>query len=311
MSRYAIKLWRDNFCDIRVIGIYPHQLLAGQKTNVDEFSIKRRKRESFKAQHRLLGTRDHPLDHEHQVLDTDPVCITFVVTRFVGQNHAWLQRLLLTESGGRGGDALGPLVDAQVRADAMTGAMFVVTTHIPQELPCERVQLSAACAAREDCVSKCNVSLEDSSEAVAHFGCGLTDGDRSRDVGCTVEVLAAGVNQIQCSAFEPPIALWRGLVMRNGRVRAGGGDRLERKIAQLARGLAKLSQACGSGVVAVQVKLGRRTVSTRRAKLAGDCSFRTSVTFRHRRGRLKFTARFYGNRALLSAVAKTRFARAK
>jgi hypothetical protein len=71
------------------------------------------------------------------------------------------------------------------------------------------------------------------------------------------------------------------------------------------------SQACGSGVVAVQVKAGRRTISTRRSKVAADCSFATSVTFRHRRGRLKFTARFYGNRALLSAIAKPRFARAR
>ena len=38
--------------------------------------------------------------------------------------------------------------------------------------------------------------------------------------------------------------------------------------------------------VAVQVKAGkgaRRTVSTRRSRVAGDCSFRSSVTFRHRR----------------------------
>jgi len=75
-------------------------------------------------------------------------------------------------------------------------------------------------------------------------------------------------------------------------------------------GLAQ-AQACGSGVVAVQVKAGRKTISTRRSRIAANCSFRSSVTFRHRHGRLKFTARFYGNRALLSAVAKPRFARAR
>ena len=70
------------------------------------------------------------------------------------------------------------------------------------------------------------------------------------------------------------------------------------------------SQACGSGVVSVQVKRRSTTISTRRARLSAACTFRSSVTFRRRlRGRLKFAVRFYGNRALLGAIARPRYAR--
>ncbi|MDP9385203.1 MAG: tannase/feruloyl esterase family alpha/beta hydrolase [Actinomycetota bacterium] len=74
------------------------------------------------------------------------------------------------------------------------------------------------------------------------------------------------------------------------------------------------AQGC-RGLVTVQVKAGRRTVSTRRARLRPDCTFRSSVSFaalrRLGRGRLKFTARFQGNGALTAARARSRSARAR
>ena len=63
------------------------------------------------------------------------------------------------------------------------------------------------------------------------------------------------------------------------------------------------AQSCGSGVVEVTVKAGRRTLSTRVARLRGDCTFGSRVTIRRRHGRLRFVARFYGNRALTGAVS--------
>jgi hypothetical protein len=57
-------------------------------------------------------------------------------------------------------------------------------------------------------------------------------------------------------------------------------------------------EACGSGIVSVQVKAGRRTVSTRRTGLRRDCTFRATVTFRRPRRTLTFTARFFGNRVV-------------
>ena len=74
------------------------------------------------------------------------------------------------------------------------------------------------------------------------------------------------------------------------------------------------AQGCGQGVVSIQVKVGAKTVSTRRVALRKDCTYRSTVTFRNRArlgrsGRLKFTARFLGNEALGLRSAKTRVAR--
>jgi hypothetical protein len=74
-------------------------------------------------------------------------------------------------------------------------------------------------------------------------------------------------------------------------------------------------QACGSGVVSVQIKRGRSTVSTRRVLLARDCRYSSSVRFGDRQrigsiGRLRVTARFLGNARLGRATAPTRSIRA-
>jgi len=58
------------------------------------------------------------------------------------------------------------------------------------------------------------------------------------------------------------------------------------------------AQACGSGVVAVTAKSGARTVSTRVTRLRADCGYAVRVRFARVPRRLRFTARFYGNRAL-------------
>jgi Ca2+-binding RTX toxin-like protein len=78
------------------------------------------------------------------------------------------------------------------------------------------------------------------------------------------------------------------------------------------------TQVCAEGgIVSVQTKLGRRTVSTRRVRIDRDCSYDVTVTFRNRRrllrtrrsARLKFTARFLGNRYLRPRAARSVFAR--
>jgi hypothetical protein len=75
------------------------------------------------------------------------------------------------------------------------------------------------------------------------------------------------------------------------------------------------AQACGSGTVAVQIHAGARTISTRRAGLRRDCAFRSRVTFRRAgrlgRGRLRFDARFFGNRVLKAVRGRSRFVLAR
>ena len=67
--------------------------------------------------------------------------------------------------------------------------------------------------------------------------------------------------------------------------------------------------AC-AGQVTVQVKKGRRTISTRRVSVRKDCSYRSTVTLRRAKGTLRFLARFGGNAAVRPVRAKTRRARA-
>ena len=69
------------------------------------------------------------------------------------------------------------------------------------------------------------------------------------------------------------------------------------------------AQAC-TGKVTVQVKKGRRTISTRRVSLRKDCSYRSTVSFKKVKGSLRFLVRFGGNSAVSRTNAKTRRARA-
>jgi len=60
---------------------------------------------------------------------------------------------------------------------------------------------------------------------------------------------------------------------------------------------------CGHGTVTVQVKAGRRTISTRRARLGKDCRYSSTVTFHDRSrfygaSRLRYFIRFGGNAVL-------------
>ena len=74
------------------------------------------------------------------------------------------------------------------------------------------------------------------------------------------------------------------------------------------------AQGCAEGEVAITVKRGRRTMSTRRATLRRDCTFRSTISFRSRPGlgggRLRVAARFLGNDVLRPVSAPTRTARA-
>ena len=70
------------------------------------------------------------------------------------------------------------------------------------------------------------------------------------------------------------------------------------------------AQGCATGDVAVVVKAGNKTISTRRSALTRTCSYRSSVSFRSRkrftkRGRLTVRVRFLGNAVLGPRRAKS------
>ena len=70
------------------------------------------------------------------------------------------------------------------------------------------------------------------------------------------------------------------------------------------------AQGCATGDVAVVVKAGNKTISTRRAALTRTCGYRSSVSFRSRKrftksGRLTVRVRFLGNAVLGPRFAKS------
>jgi hypothetical protein len=74
------------------------------------------------------------------------------------------------------------------------------------------------------------------------------------------------------------------------------------------------SQACTAGQVSVQVKAGKRTLSTRRTNLRRNCTYTSSVSFASRRRfgsarSLRFSARFLGNNVLKADRATSRTGR--
>jgi hypothetical protein len=76
------------------------------------------------------------------------------------------------------------------------------------------------------------------------------------------------------------------------------------------------SQACTAGQVSVQVKAGKRTLSTRRTNLRRDCTYTASVSFASRRRfgsarSLRFSARFLGNNVLKADRATSRTGRVR
>jgi hypothetical protein len=58
-------------------------------------------------------------------------------------------------------------------------------------------------------------------------------------------------------------------------------------------------------VVAVTAKSAARTVSTRVTRLRPDCGYAVRVRFAHRPRHLRFTAGFFGNRALYGISARS------
>jgi hypothetical protein len=84
------------------------------------------------------------------------------------------------------------------------------------------------------------------------------------------------------------------------RFRVTGGIQLPRVVTA--------AQACTTGFVSVQVKRGKRTISTRRVRIRRTCGFSSTVTFRNRRrvgtGRLSVTVRWLGNAVLAPRTAQ-------
>src|SRR4051794_18855534 len=101
--------------------------------------------------------------------------------------------------------------------------MRVVKTRFPQRPPGEAVELAAARTLREDRSCKRDVALQHPREAVAHFVGRLSDRYGAGNVGRAVDILPAGIDQIQRALLQLAVGLFARAVMDNRAVRAGTG----------------------------------------------------------------------------------------
>ena len=87
-------------------------------------------------------------------------------------------------------------MDRQEAADSVAGAVGVIEARFPQRPPGEAVELASARALGKDRGRDRDMALEHAGEAVAHLVGRLADDHGAGDVGGAVDILAAGIDQV-------------------------------------------------------------------------------------------------------------------
>src|SRR5216684_2064926 len=241
--RLVIDKRRQLGAHARVIGIEPGDLAGIEQRRLDQVAVDRRQRDGLEAQHLALAAAAPERRHHDEVLDADAVRAGLVVAGLVRDDHARQERLRV----GQLRDALRPLMDGEIAADAVAGAVVVVEPDLPQRAARQRVELRAGGALGEAAGGERDVALEHAGEAVAHLRRRLADRHRARDVGGAVEILRAGIDEIERARLEPALALGRGAVMHDGAVGPGAGDGGKAQIAEIVARGAERREAIGGG----------------------------------------------------------------
>ena len=90
-----------------------------------------------------------------------------------------------------------------------------------------------------------DMALQHAGEAVAHLGGRRADGDGARHVGGAVEILRAGIDEIERARLELALGLGARLVMHDGAVRARARDGGEAQIAEIVAAAAEFLEPVG------------------------------------------------------------------
>ena len=184
-------------------------------------------RERFEAEKAAIGRIG--IGHRHQILDADAVGAGLVVAGLVGDDHAGRERRARAQAR----DALRAFVHVQVMAHAVPGAVIVVEARLPQELTGERVQLRAGGAARKARQGERDVAAQHAGEAVPMLRLGRADRDRAGHVGGAVQVLPAGVDEVERARLQRAVRLRRHPVVDDGTVGAGARNGVEAGAAEV------------------------------------------------------------------------------
>ena len=166
-------------------------------------------------------------DHD-QALDPDAVLAGLVVARLVGQDHPGAERHVAPHLG----DPLRALVDRQIAADTVARAVVEVEAGVPERGAGEGIELGAGGPLREARHRERDVAPEDPGEPVPLLGGGRTDGHRAGHVGGAVEVLRAGVDEVEHPELDAPVRARGRAVVDDGAVRARARDRGKAHVAE-------------------------------------------------------------------------------
>src|SRR6516225_11694174 len=122
----------------------------------------------------------------------------------------------------------------EIAADAVTGAVLEIDAGLPQKLARQRVELRARGAIRENGAGDRNMPAQHAGEAVAQFAGGFADRDGAGDVGGTVLILRAGIDEQEVARHDSPVALAGDAVVYDRSVRPGAGDGRKRHVLERA-----------------------------------------------------------------------------
>ena len=171
------------------------------------------------------------LPADQQIFQTDAVLSGQIDARLIGGDHTLLKdRVVRGIRSDFPAEAVGTLVAGEQIADAVTGAVVEIQTQLPQRRAGEQIQIDAGTARTEDRGGKIQVAAQDGGIVSAHGVGDRTERDGSCDVGGSLEVLSAGVQQEESLRTEFGIALRCCGVVDDGAVRAVCRDGIKTRL---------------------------------------------------------------------------------
>ena len=219
-----------------MILINPPPLLPAQQPHINQLPTHGHHSHMLEPQPRLIAKpmpRLHLPPHNH-ILNPNAKVAVFIVPRLIRQHVPRRQRDLAILD--PRADANGALVDIEIGADAVAGAMSIIKAFGPQELPGERVEGEARGSFGKDGGVEGDDAFEDQGVGFALHGGGGAEVQGAGRVGGAVEVLGARVAEVDGFQVDGGAVAGFGLVVDDGGVGAGGGDGVEGEAGEMLLG---------------------------------------------------------------------------
>ena len=201
-----------------------------QQTDIDRIEVERNHREEGETEESSKLVLEGLLD-EGQVLEADAVGALDVDTRLVGGDVALVKRqvlhaaLCLTIA-----ERIRTLMNVQAEADAMAGAVVVVQALTPEHLARCKVQGDAGRALQEDHVAEAKHGLQHEGEVLPLDLRDRAHRDGTGDVGGTLEVLSAGIEEVEPLRLDYAEALRCRCIVWQCRIRTIGRNCREARL---------------------------------------------------------------------------------